>query len=81
MRVRQLYGTRAGEIVEMPYVVALRAIASGTVEDLEPRRPVVPTGLAVASATQVEAGPTRVTASAVETSPGRPPRRTRPLTR
>lgn len=36
MRVRQLYGTRAGEIVEMPYVIALRAIASGTVEDLEP---------------------------------------------
>jgi hypothetical protein len=36
MQVRQLYGTRAGEVIEMPYAIAQRAIASGTVEELDP---------------------------------------------
>jgi uncharacterized protein (DUF58 family) len=73
MRVRQLYGSRAGEIVEMPYLVAVRAIASGTVEDLAPLHSVPVTGPAVAHATQ--AAP-----AAVDTSP-RPPRRGRHLGR
>lgn len=71
MRVRQLYGSRAGEVVEMPYAVAVRAIRSGTVEDLAPLHPVVVTGPAVACATQ--AAP-----AAVDTSP-RSPRRGRHL--
>jgi len=32
MRVRQLLGGHLGEVVEMPYAVAVRAIQSGTVE-------------------------------------------------
>lgn len=35
MRVRQLSGGHHGDVVEMPYAIALRAIASGAVEALE----------------------------------------------
>lgn len=72
MQVRQLYGAHAGEIVEMPYVVALRAIASGTVDELAPQSPVVVTGLAVAH-------PTQAAPAAVDHSPR--PRRGRHLGR
>jgi hypothetical protein len=78
MRVRQLYGSRAGEIVEMPYAIAHRALRSGTVEDPDPSPPVPVTGLAVADATQAVPEPMRRTA--VDPSV-RTPRRARPLSR
>jgi hypothetical protein len=41
VRVRQLYGTRAGEVVDMRYDVVTRALASGTValvDDASPQQ-------------------------------------------
>lgn len=35
MQVRQLYGAHAGEIVQMPYHVAMRALESGTIALVE----------------------------------------------
>lgn len=36
MRVRQLVGGHVGEVVEMPYHIARRALASGMVAEVEP---------------------------------------------
>ena len=35
MRVRQIIGAHAGEIVTMPYHIAMRALASGSIELLD----------------------------------------------
>ena len=79
MRVRQLFGAHRGEIVEMPYAVALRAIASGTVEDAATVTVQVAVP-ATAVAVQDAVIPERRIASPVD-RPLRTHRRVRPLTR
>lgn len=81
MRVRQLVGSRANEIVEMPYAVARRAIASGTVEDPDVVHTVAVMGPAVASATQAVMVPERQVASPAVDSPVPVRRRARPQVR